>query len=155
MNYAKVFICDIANGPGCRTSLFVSGCRRHCKGCHNEQAWDFGYGQPYTQETKNDILSSLNHNYVQGLSVLGGEPFEPENEPDLIDLVRTVKMLMPDKDIWVWSGYKYEEIKNHPLLEYCDFLVDGPYVEKQRDITLLFRGSRNQRIINLKAWKNY
>lgn len=151
MNYAKIFICDIANGPGCRTSLFVSGCRRHCKGCHNEQAWDFGYGQPYTQETKNDILSSLNHDYVQGLSVLGGEPFEPENEPYLIDLVKAVKTLMPDKDIWVWSGYKYEEIKNHSLLEYCDFLVDGPYVEEQRDITLLFRGSRNQRIINLKS----
>jgi anaerobic ribonucleoside-triphosphate reductase activating protein len=147
MNYARIFLEDVANGPGCRTALFVSGCRRHCPGCHNEEAWDFGYGKPFTPETMKEIMETLKPEHVQGLSILGGEPFEAENMPVLTYLACCVKDALPDKDIWVWSGYKWEDIKHSPLLRYCDVLVDGPFIEAQRDLTLAYRGSANQRII--------
>lgn len=149
MNYCKILLADCANGPGCRTSLFVSGCRRHCKGCFNEETWDFGAGQPFTSETYSFVLDSIR----DGLTILGGEPFEPEN-------VFTVGFLcfgakVQDKNVWVYTGYLYEELKerNDPftlsILNDVDVLVDGPFIEAEKDISLVFRGSRNQRIIDM------
>jgi anaerobic ribonucleoside-triphosphate reductase activating protein len=151
MNYATIKDYDIANGLGIRVSLFVSGCRNHCKGCFNKEAWDFNYGTPYTQETQQYILNFLSSSYIQGLSVLGGDPFEPENLPIITQLCKEAKMLYPNKDIWVYTGYLYEDIKHHEIFEYIDILVDGPFIEDLKDIRLKFRGSSNQRVINIKT----
>ena len=151
MNYATIKTCDIANGTGVRTSLFVSGCRQHCKGCFNKEAWDFSYGDLYTQETRDYLLSQISLPYIQGLSILGGDPFEPENLPAITQLCKEVKTLYPNKDIWVYTGYLYENIKHHEIFKYIDILVDGPFVEELKDIRLKFRGSSNQRIINIKT----
>lgn len=150
MNYASIKEYDIANGTGVRVSLFVSGCRNHCKGCFNKEAWDFNYGQPYTKETQQYILSQLAFPYNNGLSILGGDPFEPENLPIITQLCKQAKQLYPDKDIWVYTGYLYEDIKHHEIFNYIDILVDGPFIEDLKDIRLQFRGSSNQRIINIK-----
>lgn len=150
MNYATIKEYDIANGTGIRVSLFVSGCRNHCKGCFNKAAWDFNYGQPYTQETQQYILSQLTFPYNNGLSILGGDPFEPENLPTVTQLCKQAKQLYPDKDIWVYTGYLYEDIKHHEIFNYIDILVDGPFIEDLKDTRLQFRGSSNQRIINIK-----
>lgn len=156
MNYAKVIFCDIANGKGCRTTLFVSGCKRHCKGCFNSQAWDFKYGDPFTEEIKNKILKSLEPKYIKGLSILGGEPLEDENKETVLNLILDVRKYYPDKDIWLYTGNTLEEleIKNDPviiqILNNIDFLVDGEFKEAEKDITLSFRGSKNQKIINMK-----
>lgn len=151
MNIAALQTCSIENGPGCRISLFVSGCRRHCPGCHNEEAWDFNYGTPYTDEIFSNIINWLNMPQYAGLSILGGEPMEPENEPDLIQLCKAIRrQCPPDKSIILYSGYTYEEIKDRELLKYVDVLIDGPYIKEMRDISLPFRGSNNQRIIFLK-----
>jgi len=146
MNAAGVIWQDTANGTGIRTSLFVSGCRRHCKGCHNEKMWDFGYGTPFDEELKEDIIRSLEPEWVSGLSVLGGEPFEPENEKELVPFLRSVRERLPGKSIWIYSGFTYEELESqgHEMLGLCDVLVDGPYVESLRNISLPFRGSENQ-----------
>lgn len=151
MNAAGVIWQDTANGTGIRTSLFVSGCRRHCKGCHNEKMWDFGYGIPFGEELKEDIIRSLEPEWVSGLSVLGGEPFEPENEKELVPFLRSVRERLPGKSIWVYSGYTLEELESqgHEMLELCDVLVDGPYMENLRNISLPFRGSENQRILRI------
>lgn len=151
MNYATIKPCDIANGTGVRTSLFVSGCRQHCKGCFNKEAWDFSYGSPYTPEIQKYILSQISLPYIQGLSILGGDPFEPENLPTITQLCKEVKTLYPNKDIWVYTGYLYENIKHHKIFKYIDILVDGPFIEDLKDIRLKFRGSSNQRIINIKT----
>lgn len=150
MNAAGIIYQDIANGPGIRTSIFVSGCRRHCPGCHNQKMWDFGYGIPFDDGVREKILESLAPEWVQGLSILGGEPFEPENEPGLVSLAEEVKKRYPEKDIWVYSGYTYKELEGRRLLELCDVLVDGEYSAAERDISLPFRGSRNQKIVKLK-----
>lgn len=150
MNAAGIIYQDIANGPGVRTSIFVSGCRRHCPGCHNRKMWDFGYGIAFDDKLKEKILDSLSPAWIQGLSILGGEPFEPENEPGLVSLAREVRRRYPLKDIWVYSGYRYEELQGRELLRFCDVLVDGEYIAEERDISLPFRGSRNQKIIKLK-----
>lgn len=152
MNYAWINPTDIANGVGVRVSLFVSGCRRHCPGCHNRQAWDFNRGSRFTQETMESILGRLGEDYIDGLSILGGEPMELENVDVVCSIVSMVRELYPDKSIWVYTGYKYEELLDgiHGyLLSKIDVLVDGPYIEAERDITLKFRGSRNQRIIDV------
>ena len=151
MNSAAIKTHDVANGPGVRVSLFVSGCRNRCKGCFNEETWDFDYGQPFTDETVREILEYLNHDYIQGLSILGGEPFEPENVTELKDLVTLIGLLFPQKDVWIYSGYTLEEIRLRgedatSLLCHTDVLVDGRFVESLKDITLQFRGSSNQRI---------
>ena len=155
MNYANIKYYDIANGEGVRTSLFVSGCRRRCPNCFNAVAWDFGYGQPFTKEVRNKILESLAPDYISGLSLLGGEPLEPENQRELLPFVRNVKVLYPHKTIWCYTGYRYEELLRHPqqahLLRYIDVLVDGPFVQALRDESLLFRGSSNQRLIDVPA----
>lgn len=161
MNYAAIKNCDIANGPGVRVSLFVSGCRHRCKGCFNQVAWDFAYGEPFTRETENEILRMLQPEYIKGITLLGGEPFEPENQPALLTLLRRIRQEMPQKSIWAFSGYLFErdimagrlgELQvTQEFLQYIDVLVDGPFVEEKKDLTLRFRGSSNQRLIDVPA----
>ena len=158
MNYATIKNCDIANGPGVRVSLFVSGCTHRCPGCFNEVAWDFGYGQPFTQETIDHILDLLKPDYIQGLTLLGGEPFEPQNQNAVVELLRQVRKAYPRKSIWAFSGYLFEkDILSGRLgdtaeyLSYLDVLVDGPFVESKKNLSLRFRGSENQRLIDVPA----
>ena len=159
MNYASIKDCDIANGPGVRVTLFVSGCTHHCKGCFNQEAWDFNYGQPFTQETIDQILNILKPSYVRGLTLLGGEPFEPQNQGPIVELLRQIKAVYPEKSIWAFSGFLFardilsgrlgdwETTKEY--LSYLDVLVDGPFVEAKKDLMLRFRGSSNQRLIDV------
>ena len=158
MNYATIKNCDIANGPGVRVSLFVSGCTHRCPGCFNEVAWDFDYGQPFTQESIDYILSLLKPDYIQGLTLLGGEPFEPQNQRAVVELLRQVRKAYPQKSIWAFSGYLFEkDILSGRLgdtaeyLSYLDVLVDGPFVESKKNLSLRFRGSENQRLIDVPA----
>ncbi len=161
MNYASIKPVDIANGEGVRVSLFVSGCRHHCKNCFNAEAWDFGYGLPFTDEVVEQLMAYLAPDYISGLTLLGGEPFEPENQKPLLDFVKSVKQRFPDKNIWCYTGFDLEKELlspsratteyTKPLLECIDVLVDGRFVEELKDITLRFKGSSNQRIINLPA----
>ena len=153
MNYANIKHHDVANCPGIRVSLFVSGCTHHCKGCFNAEAWSFTYGEPFTQQTVEEILLALQPAYIQGLSLLGGEPFEPENQPAVLDLVRQVRAAYPEKDIWAYSGYTLEQLQTlaPELLAQITVLVDGPFVESQKDLRLAFRGSANQRILDVPA----
>lgn len=161
MNYATIKNCDIANGPGVRVSLFVSGCTHRCKGCFNEVAWDFNYGQPFTQQTIDSILEMLAPAYIKGLTLLGGEPFEPRNQGPIVELLRQVKEKYPDKSIWAFSGYLFDrDILSGRLgdpeitreyLRYLDVLVDGPFIEAQKNLSLRFRGSDNQRLIDVPA----
>ena len=158
MNYATIKNCDIANGPGVRVSLFVSGCTHKCKGCFNEVAWDFHYGQPFTQETVDSILMMLKPAHIKGLTLLGGEPFEPQNQGAIVELLRQVKKAHPDKSIWAFSGYLFDkDITSGRLgdtseyLSYLDVLVDGPFVEAKKNLSLRFRGSENQRLIDVPA----
>ncbi len=157
MNYATIKNCDIANGPGVRVSLFVSGCTHRCPGCFNEVAWDFNYGEPFTQETIGYILQLLKPDYVQGLTLLGGEPFEPENQPAVVELLRQMKAAYPHKTVWAFSGYLFDrDILSGKLgdtaeyVSYLDVLVDGPFIETQKNLSLRFRGSENQRLIDVK-----
>ncbi len=151
MNYATIKKTDIANGLGVRVSLFVSGCRRHCAGCFNTETWDFDYGEPFTKQTEDTVLEALSPSWIQGLSILGGEPMEPENQEALLPFLRKVKAVFPDKDIWLYTGNCLEDVAQSPLLSYVDVVVDGPFLEDERDAGLAFRGSRNQRIIDLKT----
>ncbi len=163
MNYGNIKEYDIANGEGVRISLFVSGCRHHCKGCFNAETWDFNFGQPYTKEVEDRIIELLKPTYVQGFSLLGGEPFEPENQVELVNLLRRIKETYPAKDIWCYTGYLYdvdlpEGGKVHTdvteeMLSYIDVLVDGEFVQEKKDITLKFRGSSNQRVLRLENGK--
>ena len=161
MYYGTIKKTDIANGDGVRVSLFVSGCRRHCKGCFNSQTWDFCYGTPFTDKTEEEILSALEPSYIAGLTILGGEPFEQENQEVLSEFLAKVKNAYPNKTIWCYTGYVYDEDilpengQKHckftkKMLENIDTLVDGPFIEEKKNIMLQFRGSENQRIINLK-----
>ena len=151
MNYGVIKKTDIANGPGVRVSLFVSGCRNHCKGCFNPETWDFNYGKTFDRETKDEIIQALSPYYISGLSLLGGDPFEPENQLVLVDFVKEVKSLYPDKTIWCWTGYKFEEslVSTAELLKYIDVLVDGKFEQELKNITLKFQGSENQRVISV------
>lgn len=159
MHYATIKNCDIANGPGVRVSLFVSGCRHRCPGCFNEVAWDFQYGEEFTQDTIDDILTMLKPAHIKGLTLLGGEPFEPENQTAIVDLLRQIKLKHPEKSIWAFSGYLFDkdiltgrlgpwEITKE-YLSYLDVLVDGPFVMAKKDLSLRFRGSSNQRLIDV------
>lgn len=157
MNYAEIKYCDVANGPGVRTSLFVSGCSHHCPGCFNEIAWDFNYGKPFTQDTIDSIIESLKPDYIQGLTLLGGEPFEYSNQKGLLPLVRQVRKVLPQKDIWCFTGFLFDKdiIENmckrwketNELLSYIDVLVDGRFIEELKNLNLKFKGSENQRTI--------
>ena len=152
LRYAEIKRRDIANGSGVRVSLFVQGCFKHCKGCFNESTWDFNGGKPFTRQVADQLIEDLKPSYVRGLSILGGEPFEYVDA--LIWLICEVKHKAPDKDIYVWSGYTWEEILSDPeksrLLEYIDILVDGSFEEDKKDISLQFKGSSNQRAIDVK-----
>lgn len=160
MNYAGIKYCDIANGTGCRTVLFVSGCRNACKGCFQPQTWDFGYGEPFDEKVQEEVLKSLEPDYITGITVLGGEPFEPENQKELVPFMREVVARYPNKNVWAFTGYIYDKDlvaggRRHTedtdeLLSMIDVLVDGPFQEEKKDITLKFRGSSNQRILDLK-----
>ena len=164
MHYATIKNCDIANGPGVRVSLFVSGCTHRCKGCFNAVAWDFDYGEEFTQETVEVILQMLQPDHIKGLTLLGGEPFEPQNQPAIVDLLRQVKEKYPQKSIWAFSGYLFDrDILSGKLgpwevtkeyLSYLDVLVDGPFVEEKKNLSLRFRGSENQRLIDVPASLN-
>lgn len=161
MNVAEIKTNDIANGEGVRTSLFVSGCKRHCPDCFNYMTWDFQYGKPFTSETAEYIIKSSEPNWIAGLSVLGGEPFEPENQKPLLDFIKEFKKALPNKNIWCYSGFTFEEItgktpsrafteNSAELLKNIDILVDGRFIKEQKNISLKFRGSENQRIIDVQ-----
>lgn len=160
VNYADIKQYDVANGLGVRVSIFVSGCTHHCKNCFNEETWDFNYGKPFTRQEIDQILTYLKPDYVSGLSVLGGEPFEPVNQEGLLPLLREVKQTYPKKDIWCYSGYLFdqqilgqmckESEVTKELLSYIDILVDGRFVEEKKNLKIRFRGSENQRIIDVK-----
>ena len=158
MNYGAIKYCDIANGIGIRTVLFVSGCTHHCKGCFQPETWDFDYGQPFTEEIERAILDSLAPSYIHGLTLLGGEPMEPDNQRALLPLLRRIKTEHPTKTVWCYSGYTYEELTGisrarcevtDEMLSLIDVLVDGEFVLEKKNISLRFRGSENQRIIDL------
>ena len=161
MNYATIKPRDIANGPGIRVSLFVSGCTHRCPGCFNAEAWDFDYGQPFDQSVIDRILEDLSPAYVKGLTLLGGEPFEPRNQGPILELLRQVKARYPGKSIWAFSGYLFDRdilpgrlgdpAVTREYLSYLDVLVDGPFVEARKNLTLRFRGSDNQRLIDVPA----
>ena len=176
MNYGAVKKTDVANGPGIRVSLFVSGCTHGCRGCFNKEAWDFSYGEEYTSRTQEEILQALAPGYIRGLSVLGGEPFEPQNAQTVLELLEKVRERYPEKDIWCYTGYEYERDllqwaarEGHEeavpergrsdaqrsvvtkLLALIDVLVDGEFVEEKKNLRLAFRGSENQRLIDVKA----
>jgi len=146
MNYSAIKPCDIANGPGVRVSLFVSGCTRHCPGCFNSQAWDFNAGRPFTAETENEIIGLLRRPYISGLSVLGGEPFEKASQAALVPFLRRVRRELPGKSVWCWSGFTLAELRGKEMLGLLDVLVDGPFIAGKRDISLLWRGSSNQTV---------
>lgn len=160
MNYAGIKYNDIANGMGCRTVLFVSGCRNHCKDCFQPETWDFGYGQPFNETIQEKILESLKPEFIQGLTILGGEPFEEENQQPVYDFICKVKSQYPKKDIWMFTGYvydkdlvpggrKYTEVTDG-ILDQIDVLVDGPFIAQQKSVSLSFRGSENQRVLDMK-----
>ncbi|MBR6509405.1 MAG: anaerobic ribonucleoside-triphosphate reductase activating protein [Clostridia bacterium] len=160
MNYAVIKKFDIANGPGVRVSLFVSGCRHKCKNCFNSEAWDFSYGKPFTNDTLDEILTALSPNHIEGFSLLGGEPFEPENQEGVLEILKAIKEKMPEKTVWCYTGFLYdtqllegkvgnsETVKE--ILKRIDVLVDGRFVEELKSPDLIFRGSSNQRIIDVK-----
>ena len=159
MNYATIKKNDIANGPGVRVSLFVSGCRHRCPGCFNKEAWDFAYGNEFTASVENEIIAAALPSYVTGVTLLGGEPFEPENQKPLLDFVRKLRENAPNKTVWCYTGFLFEDIlagkvgdpdTARALLGELDVLVDGPFVEAKKDLSLRFRGSSNQRILDTR-----
>lgn len=156
MKYANIKKYDIANGPGVRVSLFVSGCNHHCKGCFNSEAWDFNYGNDFTEDTKKEIIEALDKDYICGLSFLGGEPMEQLNQPTVLDLIKAVREKLPTKTIWLYSGFTFEEIKKMKnkeameIMSNIDVLVDGKFMIDLYDPRLFFRGSSNQRVIDMK-----
>ncbi len=161
MNYGEIKNCDIANGQGVRVTLFVSGCTNHCPGCFQPQTWDFNYGRPFTKETERELIDLLAPSYINGLTLLGGEPMEPENQRALLPFLHRVRDTYPKKTIWCFTGFTYEDLLregSHPhtevteeMLSLIDVLVDGRFVQELKDISLRFRGSSNQRLIDLNA----
>ena len=164
MNYSKIKKLDVANGPGVRVTIFVSGCTHHCKNCFNQETWDFNYGKKFTEETINEIIEYLKPSHVKGLTLLGGEPMEPSNQKELVKLVKKVKETYPDKDIWCFTGFlfdkdiiekMYENSYTRELLAYIDVMVDGPFIEALKNPSLRFKGSSNQRTINVPETLKY
>ena len=160
MNYADIKKIDVANGEGVRVSVFVSGCNHHCKGCFNQCAWDFNYGKEFSEKEEQQIIDYMNHDYISGLSLLGGEPLEPRNQEGLLPLVKKVKEKFPNKNIWCYTGFDFEKDvlgkmakdneTTRELLKYIDVIVDGKFEEDKRDLKLQFRGSSNQKIVDVK-----
>lgn len=162
MNYSAIKTFDIANGIGVRTVLFVSGCRNRCEGCFQPETWDFNFGTPFTKETESEIIRATKPDYVSGLTLLGGDPFEEENQEGLIGFMRRFKREFPDKDVWAFTGYLLEDLleggakhtaHTDELLSYINVLVDGPFILDKKNITLQFRGSENQRLIDMDAYR--
>ncbi len=161
MYYGEIKNCDIANGEGVRVTLFVSGCTNHCPGCFQPQTWDFCYGQPFTRETEETLLTMLEPDYINGLTLLGGEPFEPENQRALLPFVQRVKERYPDKTVWCFTGFTLDKLQESAFPKHCeatdellsliDVLVDGPFVQEKKNLALRFRGSENQRLIDLNT----
>jgi len=162
MHYGNIKTNDIADGVGVRVSLFVSGCRNHCKGCFQPETWDFCYGKEFTKETEDYIINELKKPHISGLTILGGDPMEPENQEALLPFMKRIKKELPEKTIWLYTGYVYEEFKKlqskvrvgfvtDELIKYIDVLVDGPFVEMKKNLSLAYRGSSNQRILPLTA----
>lgn len=160
MYYGNIKKYDVADGEGVRVTLFISGCRIHCPGCFQSETWDFRYGQEYTAETQEEVLDAMDSEFIAGLTVLGGEPFEPENQREIVGLMKAAKERYPEKNIWCWTGYlydkdlqpggrKYTEVTDE-MLSYIDILVDGPFMLAKKNLALSFRGSENQRVIDLK-----
>lgn len=159
MHYSTIKDCDIANGIGVRITLFVSGCTNHCKNCFQPQTWDFDFGEPFTEETEEKLLEMLKPDYISGLTLLGGEPMEPQNQRALVPFLKKARKAYPNKNIWCFTGFTYEVLKtdgSHPrcevtdeMLSLIDVLVDGKYVDELKDLTLQFRGSSNQRLIDM------
>lgn len=160
MYYGNIYKNSVVDGPGVRVSIYVSGCRKHCFGCHNQETWNFKFGQPYTEETEKEILDALDHDYIKGFTLCGGEPYEEENQIECVKLLRKIKEKFPDKDIWSWTGYEYVDLlpngKKHcevtdELLSYIDVIVVGEFILSKRDISdnNRWRGSTNQRVIDL------
>ena len=150
MNYGKIKPVDVANGDGIRVSVFVSGCPHPCSGCFNQELWDYDAGEPFDNETILHILDLCSKDYITGLSLLGGEPLDPNNIMQMLYLCNAFKRKFPNKDIWCYTGYKWEDVKHLHIMNFIDVLVDGPYIEEQKDISLPFCGSRNQRLIDVK-----
>ena len=160
MNYGAIKNCDIANGEGVRVSLFVSGCRNHCPGCFQPETWDFRYGQLFTTATEAELLRLLEPSYINGLTLLGGDPLEPENQCALLPFLRRMKAVLPRKTVWAYTGYTWEQLtsgdhrvslpETMELLSMIDVLVDGPFIEAKKDIRLRYRGSSNQRVIDVQ-----
>lgn len=159
MHYGEIKKTDIANGVGVRVSLFVSGCRHHCPDCFNEMTWDFDYGKEYTQQTENEVVKLVSRPYIRGITLIGGEPMEKENQPHLLKLVKRIKAELPQKDIWCYTGFTLEELKGQSrarseyvdeFLSYIDVLVDGRFMKEKKNLSLRFRGSENQRLIDLQ-----
>ncbi len=160
MNYATIKQVDIANGPGVRVSLFVSGCTHRCKDCFNEEAWDFNFGEPFTEETEEKIIGYLDHDYIEGLTLLGGEPMEPQNQKRLLPFIKKVRERLPEKTIWCFTGYDFEkdilermmprDQTSRELVPLFDVMVDGRFVAEKKNLSLKFRGSENQRVLDIK-----
>ena len=160
MHYGNIKSFSIENGVGVRVSLFVSGCRNHCKNCFSQQTWAFDYGEPFTEATKQELIEELAPSHITGLTILGGEPFEPENQKDLLPLIKAVRKALPDKTIWMYTGFTFEELHGDTrgncglltdeILSNIDVLVDGRFIEEKKNLRIRFRGSENQRIINMK-----
>lgn len=149
MNYIKITPIDVANGPGCRVILWTAGCSHHCKECHNPDTWNPNAGQLFNENAKQELFNALNKPFIQGVTLSGGDPLYKDNIEEITSLCKEIKKEFPNKDIWCYSGYVYEEIKNLELMKYLDVLVDGKFEIDKKDITLLFRGSSNQRLINV------
>lgn len=150
MNYHNIYHCDMLNGNGLRVTLWVAGCEHHCANCHNPATWDISSGIPFDVAAMNELLDALNQDYISGLTLSGGDPMHIDNREEILRICDVVKQKFPKKNIWMYTGYTFEEIQDSPILQYIDILVDGPYIEEQRDITLPFRGSKNQRLIDVK-----
>lgn len=160
MNYADIKRIDVANGPGVRVSLFVSGCPHHCKNCFNEETWDYNFGMPFTENEINEILEYMNHDFIRGITVLGGEPLAPQNQSEVLHVLREVKNHYPDKSIWLFTGYLFDRDvlgkmrgtlpETEEILELVDVVVDGPFIEELKNLNLKFKGSSNQRTIMVK-----
>lgn len=150
MHYGAIKNLDIANGPGVRVSLFVSGCRNRCPGCFQPETWDFKHGQEFTSATLSKLLCLLGNPHVAGLSILGGDPMEPENQAEVRNICLAAKLAYPRKSVWLWTGYLWEDIEDWPGFEYIDVLVDGPLIQEQKNLCLAYRGSENQRVIDVQ-----
>ena len=154
MNYVKINKCDVANGPGVRVVLWISGCTCYCPGCHNQKLWDFNYGKKFDENAKEELFEALSQPWVRGLTLSGGHPLEYRHIDTIIELLKEVREKFPTKDIWLYTGNIWEKIINiidfHIAINYCDVVVDGPFIADLKDISLKFRGSSNQRIIDVK-----